>query len=200
MKKIKKNQIIITAFAIMIAIAGYINYTGSLSDIISVQDVANTNVVNEDLEDEKLASNEVDESALEQSLTEPGSAVLTSSNAINTAIVSEAKLGREQIRAKNKESLLEIVNNASLSDAAKADAVNKLANITENSEKEIAAELLLEAKGFQDVVVSVMNDSVDVVVGKATLTDSERAQIEDIVKRKTQMSADKITINVCNPQ
>jgi len=199
-KKIKKNQIIITAFAIMIAIAGYINYTGSLSDIISVQDVANTNVVNEDLEDEKLASNEVDESALEQSLTEPGSAVLTSSNAINTAIVSEAKLGREQIRAKNKESLLEIVNNASLSDAAKADAVNKLANITENSEKEIAAELLLEAKGFQDVVVSVMNDSVDVVVGKATLTDSERAQIEDIVKRKTQMSADKITINVCNPQ
>ena len=59
---------------------------------------------------------------------------------------------------------------------------------------------MLEAKGFQDVVVSVMNDSVDVVVGKATLTDSERAQIEDIVKRKTQMSADKITINVCNPQ
>ena len=35
MKKIKKNQVIITALAIMIAVAGYINYTGNLSDIIS---------------------------------------------------------------------------------------------------------------------------------------------------------------------
>ena len=38
MKKIKKNQVIITALAIMIAVAGYINYTGNLSDIISVKD------------------------------------------------------------------------------------------------------------------------------------------------------------------
>ena len=38
MKKIKKNQLIITALAIMIAAAGYINYTGNLSDIITVND------------------------------------------------------------------------------------------------------------------------------------------------------------------
>ena len=36
-KKIKRNQVVITGFAIMIAIAGYINYTGNLSDIISVK-------------------------------------------------------------------------------------------------------------------------------------------------------------------
>lgn len=42
MKKIKKNQLIITALAIMIAAAGYINYTGNLSDIITVNDTVST--------------------------------------------------------------------------------------------------------------------------------------------------------------
>ena len=42
MKKIKKNQLIITALAIMIAAAGYINYTGNLSDIITVNDGKHT--------------------------------------------------------------------------------------------------------------------------------------------------------------
>ena len=38
MKRIKKNQVIITALAIMIAVAGYINYAGNITDIISVWD------------------------------------------------------------------------------------------------------------------------------------------------------------------
>ena len=74
----------------------------------------------------------------------------------------------------------------------------KLSAITESSEKEIAAELLLEAKGFNDVVVSLTDGNADVVVNKTQLTDSQRAQIEDIIKRKTGVTADKITINVCN--
>ena len=36
------------------------------------------------------------------------------------------------------------------------------------------------------------------MVNKTQLTDSQRAQIEDIIKRKTGVTADKITINVCN--
>ncbi|MBO5458724.1 MAG: SpoIIIAH-like family protein [Lachnospira sp.] len=61
-------------------------------------------------------------------------------------------------------------------------------------------ELLLEAKGFSDVVVSILDGNVDVVVNLAALTDTQKAQIEDIVKRKTGVTADKITINVCNNQ
>lgn len=38
LKKIKKNHIIITALAIMIAAAGYINYAGDLDNIIKVKD------------------------------------------------------------------------------------------------------------------------------------------------------------------
>ena len=198
--KIKKNQIIITALAIMIAVAGYINYTGNLSDLISVKKSketmadATSNPVDEASGD--ILSNDAEPS--DDSLTEPGSVVLTSGNNVESSVISEAKLNREQIRAKNKESLLDVINNASITDAAKADAVTQLSAITNNSEKEIATELLLEAKGFSDVVVSLVEGNVDVVVNRTSLTDAEHAQIEDIVKRKTGATADKITINICN--
>ena len=201
-KKIKRNQVVITGFAIMIAIAGYINYTGNLSDIISVKSSsqsekevsATSNPVDEASND--ILSNDAEPD--EQSLTEPGSVVLTSGNGVASGVISAAKLNREQIRAKNKESLMDIINNSSLTEASKAEAVAKLSAITESSEKEIAAELLLEAKGFNDVVVSLTDGNADVVVNKTQLTDSQRAQIEDIIKRKTGVTADKITINVCN--
>ena len=204
MKKIKRNQVVITGFAIMIAIAGYINYTGNLSDIISVKSSSQTE------KEVSATSNQVDEASNdilsndaepdEQSLQEPGSVVLTSGNGVSSSVVSEAKLNREQIRAKNKETLLEVINNAALTESAKAEAVAQLSAITDNSEKEIAAELLLEAKGFSDAAVSILDGNVDVVINQTQLTDTQKAQIEDIVKRKTGVAADKITINVCNNQ
>lgn len=201
MKKIKKNQLIITALAIMIAAAGYINYTGNLSDIITVNDTVSTqnptyNPVDEVSGD--ILSNDAEPD--EQSLQEPGSVVLTSGNGVSSSVVSEAKLNREQIRAKNKETLLEVINNAALTESAKAEAVAQLSAITDNSEKEIAAELLLEAKGFSNAAVSILDGNVDVVINQTQLTDTQKAQIEDIVKRKTGVAADKITINVCNNQ
>lgn len=42
MKRVKKNHIIITALAIMIAAAGYINYAGDLDSIIKVKDKEKT--------------------------------------------------------------------------------------------------------------------------------------------------------------
>ena len=198
MKKIKKNQVIITALAIMIAVAGYINYTGNLSDIISVKDSEDVNsegvVIDENTGE--IVNNDAEPD--EESLMEPGSVVLTSGQGVSDSVISEAKLNREQLRAKNKEMLMEVVNNEALDEASKQEAVNKLAEISDTSQKEIAAELLLEAKGFTNVVVSMLDGNVDVVVNSTGLDDTQRAQIEDIVKRKTGVTADKITINICN--
>lgn len=221
MRKFKKNQVIITALAIMIAIAGYINYTGNLTDAMSdnVENATGANAGGENATDEAgnpidavsgdILSNDAEPDDVaaagsqvseEQQLQEPGSVILTSGTGVSDSIISAAKLNREQIRAKNKEALLEIINNDALTEAAKTEAVAKLSDITDNSEKEIAAELLLEAKGFNGVVVSVLDGNVDVVVSNSELTDTQRAQIEDIVKRKTGVTADKITINICNNQ
>lgn len=111
------------------------------------------------------------------------------------AILSDAKLLKEQTRAKNKETLLEIIGSAGLSDEQKQEAVNSMVRMTEIAEKEAAAEILLEAKGFKDAVVSVNGDAVDVVVNAAELDDAMRAQIEDIVSRKTEIAPENIIIS-----
>ena len=98
------------------------------------------------------------------------------------------------MRGKNKEDLLAIIDNQSLSDEQKTEAVNQMVEMTDLAEKEAAAETLLASKGFSEAVVSLTSDSADVVVDAAELTDANRAQIEDIITRKTGVAAQNIVI------
>lgn len=256
---IKKNQLMITALAIMIAIAGYLQFagTGLEDEYLTVDDDAMYtsgtsatgateagNVVTEnytaedlldmnedgvlDLSDEDLLisdltdidslDSEVEDAHVDNYLdsslefTEagtdgaqnggvtpddgeiPGEAVFTASGEISV-VLSEAKLLKEQTRARNKETLLEIINSEGITDEQKQTAVDSMVKMTEVAEKEAAAEILLEAKGFTDVVVSIDGDAVDVVVNAAQLDEAMRAQIEDIVTRKTGIAPENIIIS-----
>ncbi len=244
---IKKNQLMITALAIMIAIAGYLQFagTGLEEEYLTVNDdMGSTQEVNQadsedvitqdytldgllDLSEEDLTglgAADIDsmDSDLDSAFAEdyldagmeemaqagetvpaqntpeedeiPGEAVFTSAG--ETAVVlSEAKLLKEQTRARNKETLMDIINSTGLTDEQKQTAVDSMVEMTEIAEKESAAEILLEAKGFTDVVVSINGNSVDVVVGAESLDEAQRAQIEDIVARKTEIPAENIIIS-----
>ena len=205
MKRVfKKNQIIITTLAIMIAIAGYLNFSGSkwtlgTEDLVetgiqSTEEDAQEDTALLDLSEEDLyTSNDIftDEEPEDVSESVPGEAVLTSTG---TGAGITAKVNREQVRSKNKEVLLEIINNVNIADDQKQDAIDAMIHLTDISEREAAAEMLLEAKGFTDVVVNITDDTADVVVNMADIGDAERAQIEDIMKRKTGVPAENIVI------
>ena len=207
MKKIfRKNQVIITTLAFLIAIAGYISYDRvgagkEKEDAAGQEDVA----VNADLDDPDYQIALTDETEKKDSVetmatenadqpTNPGEAVLTGTTASAIDNAAEIKLNREQVRSKNNASLNEIINNEALSNEQKQEAVDQLVKLTELAEKEAAAESLLVAKGFTDVVVSLSEDSCDVILDMGEVTDAKCAQVEDIVKRKTEISADKIVI------
>lgn len=275
MKKIlRKNQIMITALAVMIAVAGYLNFAGTKigeEDFISVDgssseltyeisdedmyaislredtegtitdyseyaaaagtdgdimsldtdDAAITeNYLNSDMDtgldspavtsdtsagmssalqaaedtDGALASNtdETGANVIEQEI--PGEAVFTSASGVST--LAGAKLLKEQTRAQNKESLMEIINSEDLTEEAKKEAVNSMISLTETAQKESDAQMLLEAKGFTQAVVSISGDSADVMVEAASLTEAQTAQIIDIVQRKTEIAAENIIITV----
>ncbi len=236
MKKIfRKNQLVITALALMIAVAGYFSCMNK--NIEDTQVAANVEMGGETLDtyeisdEDALLANEIftDEGTLDGELTASeggeqvaqaeggeqvaqaesgeqvaeatatdiegaGEAVLTSTTIANLDYAAEMKLNREQIRSKNRETLLEIVNNTAIDESLKQDAVNKMVALTDIAEREAAAEMLLEAKGFSDVVVSITDDNCDVVLNMGEVTDAKRAQVEDIVKRKTNIAADKIVI------
>ena len=70
----------------------------------------------------------------------------------------------------------------------------EMITLTDIAEKESNAEMMLEAKGFTDVVVSISEDACDVVLNMGDVTDAKRAQVEDIVKRKTGVAAENIVI------
>ena len=264
MKKIfRKNQLVITALALMIAVAGYFSYmnnnmedgqvtaeasadAGTVQDTYDISEedmLAEQEIFTDEGTGEELAlvdgtetadagtgedtydaadaavtdGQDVAENAADgqnavadvsadaadvadmtsqdaEEIENPGEAVLTSTGTANLDYAARMKLNREQIRSKNKEALLEIVNNTSVADNLKQDAVNKMVAMTDIAEREAAAEMLLEAKGFSDVVVSITDDNCDVVLNMGEVTDAKRAQVEDIVKRKTNISADKIVI------
>ncbi|MCC8140226.1 MAG: SpoIIIAH-like family protein [Lachnospiraceae bacterium] len=220
----KKNQIIITALAAMIAVAGYLNYSGASLDASLLS--ANSEAVEEDTdlaldisaEDSYAASGETDIADLEGEYTEEiasldedyeSSAAAETDNDVETAsagetvlvtgtvgvgIVSEAKVTREQTRSKNKEILMELIESTSVTDEQKQSAIEAMVSMTDVAERELAAETLLMAQGFDEAVVSITDNSADVVVSSTQVSDAERAQIEDIVKRKTGIEAANITI------
>lgn len=263
MKKLwKRNQIMITALALMIAIAGYLNFMGKKVDeedlfttsaqfeemqVADVSDVADlteseqladitgdadidlaqvtdvtsdelalitegtqeldasaslTDIDSMDSEEEMLYSDYLDEEEVENlsaAVTEdydgetPGEAVFTSTTAVTS--LEGANILREQTRARNKEALMEIINSDTLPDSAKQEAVESMITLTDIAQKECSAEILLEAKGFEDVVVSITGETADVIVAATELSDAQRAQIEDIVKRKTGIDAENIIIS-----
>ena len=238
---VKKNQLMITALAVMIAVAGYLQFAGTNleEEYLTVEDgeqysaanssgVITENYTSEQLKDAGDVDGLLDLSEadlLSAGLTEiesldsdadvimedyldgdmqvaevtpedgevPGEAVFTSTDGI--AVLSDAKLLKEQTRAKNKETLMQIIDSDGLTDEQKQDAVNSMVEMTAITEKESAAEILLEAKGFSGVVVSIADEMADVVVNAETLNEVQRAQIEDIVKRKTGISAENVVIS-----
>lgn len=197
----KKNQLIITALAVMIAIAGYLKYSDSLIDSgqlaatsTSTEDIITSGEIETDISAEDIyASTGITEEAAEEA-SEPGEAVLTSTDTTAYSFASEAKLNRDQTRAKNTESLLEIINSDVVSEAQKQAAIDQMLELTDISERETGAETLLSAKGFEDVVVSISDTKVDVVVNQSEISDVQRAQIEDVVTRKTGIPPENIVI------
>ena len=231
---VKKNQVMITALALMIAVAGYLNFAGNRitqeeivttgSDTVETAKVTGDDSQYEDIQsmDSELVLEE--DNYLEQSMDDilaeditvdeenadleagsdsveeitgdvPGEAVFTSMDSL-----SGAKLLKEQTRAKSRETFLEIINNTNIAEEQKQEAIDGMIELTDVAEKETAAEILLEAKGFEDVVVSITDDMVDVVVNTAELTEAQRAQIEDIVVRKTGMNPEAIVISTLAQQ
>ena len=191
---------LITALAVMIAVAGYLNYSGKMFTDRDESAEASSELANQELldiseEDLKVSTEEIlsqDTEADSEVEGIPGEAVLTSGGA--SAVVAEAKVTREQVRAKNKEALMEIIDSENLSEAQKQEAVNQMVMMTEFAEKEAAAETLMASKGFSETIVNMTEDSVDVVVNAKELSDANRAQIEDIITRKTGVSPQNIVI------
>lgn len=210
-KNMKRNQIIIGALTVLLGVAGYINFSGDKFNLASEEketaqsafaeeqmptytdasmsktgEISGEMTVSDLDEDEKMELNS-EEGKI-------GEAVLTSANAANNFV--SIKLNREQNRSQNKETLLEIINGDGMDTQAVASATDAYVKLTEDAEKEQEAESILAAKGFGDAIVSISDACVDVVLNCTELPDARRAQVEDVVTRKTGCNVEDIVITL----
>lgn len=269
----KKNQIIITALCIMIAIAGYLSFTNNddpedslqtanpdmedfqeftelegmevvtdttdetdITDDTTLDDVTDeitddteaaddTDVTEDDTdveatddeEDAAPADTEDDESeelgdASEDDILQaskgvadngelesddgsvPGEAVLASTT-LDAGFFISSKIEREQLRAQSKENFMDILESAGATKEQKDLATQGILDLNEIAKKENAAEKLLEAKGFEGALVTILDGEVDVVINAQNITEQQLAIIEDVVKNKTDVEAKNIHIN-----
>ncbi len=258
----KKNQIIITALAIMIVIAGYLSFTNDdipgdpdtitttnpdLEDITGMDglelmqnmdtdtgddadtpdttqspDVAITAETEEtdenndnnteettpvdtgddiselgDISDDDILQAAIDVTdSGELDLKEdssPGEAILVST-IIDPSYFISNKVDREQMRSRNRNTLLEMIENPAVDESLKKDYTNKLIELTEISEKEKATEILLGARGFDDALVVINEGKADVIINTPSLSDQQLAIVESVVKDKTDFVIEDITI------
>lgn len=212
-----KNRLAIIALAVMIGVAGYMSFADAGKDkktkkngkeqveVISYDEVAGGDSKNVADGSENITADEAQDTdeglSEDMELNGPeeeiGDAVLTSASAkAVTNNMASVKLTREQNRSKSRETLMDIIGDEALSDEAKKEAADTYVRLNDTIEMETDIETVLAAKGYTDVVVTIGDESVDVTLGAAELDDAERAQIEDIVTRKTGYNISNVAISM----
>jgi len=207
MKILKKNQLIVLVISLMLITAGYLNFTSQennniipTSEIIAELGdatlVSSTPVTNE-IEKNEI-SNEVENSAIGEAASENNIVtenVLETAEQIEDSYFTTSKLERESMYSQMLETYQEIYNNTGASAEQRAEALAEIAKINGTKNATMIAENLISAKGFEKVVVFSNTNSVSVIIGKEELKPEEIAQIQNIVSRELNVTADIIHIS-----
>ena len=107
---------------------------------------------------------------------------------------SSVELDRKRTRDEALEVLQSVVDNASASEAAKSEAIAEIAAIAKTMDTEANIETLIEAKGFEECVAVINNDSANIVVKSDGLQAAQISQINEIVYEQAGISPVNIKI------
>lgn len=210
MKRIlKKNQIVIFAIAIMLIAAGYMNYTTNEKQILQTAVLADTeqfaelgdatlvsaNAVKEENVNEQNLSNTEQQNVIDEGEQKTENSVDTNSTGINNKYFVESKLERDKMYSQMIESYQNILNNNQISEAQKEISENEIKNINNTKNAIMITENLIKNKGFEDVVIFVNGNSVNIIIKAKELTEEQIAQVQNIVTRELKAEIENIHIS-----
>lgn len=210
MKRIlKKNQIVIFAIAIMLIAAGYMNYTTNEKQILQTAALADTeqfaelgdatlvsaNAVKEENVNEQNLSNTEQQNVIDEGEQKTENSVDTNSTGINNEYFVESKLERDKMYSQMIESYQNILNNNQISEAQKEISENEIKNINNTKNAIMITENLIKNKGFEDVVIFVNGNSVNIIIKAKELTEEQIAQVQNIVTRELKAEIENIHIS-----
>ncbi len=125
-----------------------------------------------------------------------GEAEEASGEALASDYFATARLTRQQARDSALSLLQEASGSAEIDGEAAEEAAQSIQTLAAYTLCEAQIENMITAKGYEDCVVFMADDSVSVVVsaGEDGLQTEDIARITDIVKQETDLSADCIKI------
>lgn len=210
---LKKNQIIISVVAIMLIAAGYMNYTtndqqllqtAALADTEKYGDLGDATLVSGNVTDENKeknandANNESKENKDNQNKEENTNIVESSAknnNEENNQYFIKSRLDREKMYSQMIESYEKILSNNQISKEQKAISENEIKNINNTKNAIMITENLLKNKGFEDLIIFVNGDSINVVIKAEDLKEEDIAKIQNIVSREMKQKIENIHIS-----
>ena len=218
--RFKRNQVIITALVAMISVAGYLNWQDAQNEVQFAQAIALDDhgqiipttdwEVYDDFFDDMFLhdapwiasefdfTHDFDSFAGNGHASEPGEAVFVNAGVSTTASTPffvQARLEREQSRARQTDILMNMIGEQTIDMEQRAVITDAMLEIQRRIERETATEAMLSARGFQEAYVRIADQYIDIVVARDALSDAELAQIEDAVRRNTGMNVDQIRVS-----
>ena len=186
---LKKNQIIISVIAIMLIAAGYMSYTTNTKNSVQTAALSDTEQYAE-LGDATLVSANVVE---ENNIVDNN--VNTSSTPIENQYFTESRLERDKMYSQMLESYKNILTNNQIYDSKKEISENEIKNINDTKNAIMITENLIKNKGFEDLVIFVNGDSINIIVKTKELSEEQIAQIQNIVSRELKGDIENIHIS-----
>lgn len=126
--------------------------------------------------------------ALEKSLDVSGDTIIVGN------FFTNFRQDRVDTRAEQKVLLNAIIASANSSTNAKQTAEAQIDAMLKEERMETTIEGLISAKGFEDVVISILNNNISVLVKSEVLQRNEVAQIVDVVQSQTGLDIDNIKV------
>ena len=146
---LKKKHILAVILAIMLFLAGYINYTGEVVDVSGhITDTSGETEYVVNLKNDLETIDEIEDVSM------------------SDAYFVSARLEKEETYEKQMDVHKEIIYDETSNETAKSEAQNKLNKIVDKISKEMAIENLIVAKGFKEVLAIINEDNVNVIVKK----------------------------------
>ncbi len=199
MKFIRENQAIIYIAALMLITAGYLNYTSNNKEDETQETVANTTQV-ADIGDAALVNSNdvVAESApveVEASPTvDKNSATDVTTEGKSSDYFMNSKLERDKMYSQMIEVYQKVLSNNNSQEAQKQVATEEIQKINNIKNSIMICENLIKTKGFENSVIFVNGESINVIIGTKDLEKEMVTQIQNIIER--EMEADSKNIHI----
>ncbi|MBQ9624500.1 MAG: SpoIIIAH-like family protein [Clostridia bacterium] len=107
---------------------------------------------------------------------------------------ADFRADRQRIREKELEGIESVINDGNTEKDVLAKAQQQKLSVSEAMEKETTIEGLLKAKGFSEAVVTIRENSINVVVEETEIDEKKAAQILEIVQRETGEDSQNIKV------